>query len=283
MLKSHLKEVIFISEGDTVNKVKRPITIERIINDLKKIGVEKGMTLIVHSSLSSIGWVSGGPVAVIYALEELLSSEGTLVMPTHSGDLSEPSKWVNPPVPEEWWPIIRQTMPPFEKNITPTRKMGAIAETFRKQRDVLRSNHPQLSFCAWGKNTEFITSNHPLEYSLNDNSPLGKIYDLKGSILLLGVDHSNNTSLHLAEYRADYKSKKTVNNGAPIIEKGKRIWKEFQDISINSDDFNDIGRNFQKEFKNKVKIGKIGDAMSIFVNQKELVDFATLWMEKNRK
>ena len=85
--------------------------IPSLIEDFRALGIQPGMTLLVHSALSKLGWVCGGPVAVILALEAVLGSTGTLVMPTHSSDLSDPAMWHHPPVPESWWEPIRQTMP----------------------------------------------------------------------------------------------------------------------------------------------------------------------------
>ena len=83
-----------------------PVTETILIYDLKHIGVSPGMVLLVHSSLSSMGWVCGGAVSVIRALETVLGDQGTLIMPTHSGDLSNPEEWNNPPVNESWWQTI---------------------------------------------------------------------------------------------------------------------------------------------------------------------------------
>ncbi len=178
-----------MTEKETIiNKTNLPNTVSSLVNDFKSIGIKEGMTLLVHSSLSSLGWVCGGPVAVILALEEVLTVNGTLIMPTHSSDYSDPAEWCNPPVPETWWDIIRNEMPLFDKNLTPTREMGKIAETFRKQNGVIRSNHPGLSFAAWGRNKEYILQDEHYDFSLNEKSPLGRIYELNGNILLLGVD-----------------------------------------------------------------------------------------------
>ena len=146
------------------------------------------MVLLVHSSLSGMGWVCGGAVAVIIALQKALGKTGTLVMPTHSTDLSDPSQWENSSVPESWWQTIRQTMPPYDPDLTPTRSMGRIAETFRKQNGVLRSAHPQSSFCASGPQASYIIENHSLAFGMGEHSPLARIYDLHGFVLLLGVD-----------------------------------------------------------------------------------------------
>lgn len=76
-----------------------PITKERIKADLVQLGVRKGMILCVHSSLSSIGWVNGGAIAVVQAMMDILTDEGTLIMPAQTLELSDPADWINPPVP----------------------------------------------------------------------------------------------------------------------------------------------------------------------------------------
>lgn len=132
-----------MSEQTVIENTKTPNTISTLVRDFHNLGIKPGMTLLVHSSLSSIGWVCGGAVSVIQALEEVLTDEGTLVMPAHSCSLSDPSHWQFPPVPEFWWQTIKDEMPVFDKDLTPTQGMGAIAETFRKQSGVVRSSHPQ--------------------------------------------------------------------------------------------------------------------------------------------
>ncbi len=270
-------------EADVIKRtIGGPITVERIKKDLVAIGVEPGMVLLTHSSLSKIGWVSGGPVAVILALEDVLGPDGTLVMPTHTGDLSDPEEWSNPPVPQDWKKIIRETIPAFDPEMTPTRSMGRITETFRGQQGVIRSNHPHMSFAARGKFASLITKNHALDFSLGDSSPLGRIYDLGGSILLLGVEHDNNTSLHLAESRADFEGKKEVEQGAPILVDGERQWVKIRDWEEHSDKFIDLGKSYIIEGGSFVK-GKIGMADSQLIPQKELVDFGVNWIEGNMK
>ena len=270
-------------EGQVVDKTETLATVESLQADFKALGVKKGMVLLVHSSLSAIGWVCGGPVAVIIALQEVLGDTGTLVMPAHSTDLSDPSQWENPPVPESWWQTIRETMPAYDPDLTPTRSMGKIAETFRKQSGVLRSAHPQSSFCARGPQASSIINNHALAYGFGENSPLARIYDLHGSVLLLGVDHSSNTSIHLAEYRADFPSKRVVQEGAPISQAGSRSWTTFEDIDVDDSDFKRIGEEFLRSNAGKVvQRGKVGIANCQRMPQRAVVDFAVDWLGKNR-
>jgi len=270
-----------MSEIEAIQKAgDTPATTRSLANDLRHLGIQPGMTLLVHSSLSAIGWVCGGPVAVINALEEVLTNAGTLLMPAHSSEYSDPANWCNPPVPETWWPIIREQMPLFSPDITPTRGMGQIAETFRRQNGVTRSLHPSVSFAAWGKSKEEILQDHQLDFHHNEQSPLGRIYECSGHVLLLGVGYNRNTSLHLAEHKANYPGKRETTDGLPVLEDGSRIWKTIKNISYETDDFERIGLDFERT--GKVTIGHVGRATAKLMNQRDLVDFATIWMEQNR-
>lgn len=259
------------------------ITVETLRSDLTALGVREGMTLLVHSSFKSLGqWVAGGPVAMILALEQAIGDTGTLVVPTHSNDLSDPSGWENPPVPTEWWDTIREQMPPYDPDLTPLWHMGVIPELFRKQSGVKRSGHPHVSFAARGIHADFITDHHGLDYGLGEQSPLARIYETEGWVLLLGVGHANNTSLHLAEYRADYPGKKEIGSSAPMILQGERQWVKFRDIEIDSEDFEKIGADFERD-TGKVLRGSIAGAPAMLMPQKALIDYAAEWMTHTRK
>ena len=272
-----------MSESKVVEKTKTPATVESLQTDLCVLGVRPGMVVLVHSSLSAMGWVCGGSVAVVIALQEVLGSTGTLVMPAHSSGLTEPSRWESPPVPESWWPVIRETMPAYDPVLTPTRAMGIIAETFRKQKGVLRSSHPQCSFCACGPQASYVVTDHSLSFGMGEHSPLARIYDLHGFVLLLGVGHKNNTSMHLAEYRANFSTKRIVQEGAPISESGLRTWATFEDVDLDSSDFDRIGEDFLRSDAGKVvRQDKVGLASCQLMPQRDVVDFTVGWLEENR-
>jgi aminoglycoside 3-N-acetyltransferase len=271
-----------MSEQEVVDRTPRPNTVESLNRDLEALGVEPGMVLLVHSSLGALGWTAGGPVAVIYALEGALREYGTLVMPTQSGDLSDPAGWKAPPVPQDWWEPIRENMPAFDPDLTPTRGMGVVPEAFRTQTGVVRSSHPHYSFAAWGEHAIEICSDHELDFGLGEGSPLARIYDLEGWVLLLGCGFESNTSFHLAEYRADYGTKQTVERYAPVSVDGHRRWKQFQDVNIDSDDFAELGAAFCKHNASDIRDGIVGIAPALLFPQRSCIDYAERWLHRHR-
>jgi aminoglycoside 3-N-acetyltransferase len=265
-----------MSEQRLIQETSTPRTRASLAHDLRALGVKAGMTLEVHSSLSTLGWVCGGPVAVVQALMDVVTETGTLLMPTHTPNYTDPAKWSNPPVPREWWSVLYEQMPAFDPRLTPSWGMGQVAETFRTWPGVQRSSHPALSFAAWGHHAPIITADHSLDYSLGEQSPLVRLYDLDGSVLLLGVSYESCTSLHLAEYRVSHPT--LVTERSPIMEHGHREWKTYQDIELDSDQFPEIGAAF--EASGLVKTGLVGSAQCKLLPQRPAVDFATEWLKR---
>lgn len=268
-----------MSEADVIKQSNRPQSKTSIKKDLQALGLKSGDIILVHSSMSKIGWIAGREIAIIEVLLETVGPQGTIVMPSFTGENSQPELWQNPPVPDSWVKLIKQEMLPFDPLVTPTREMGAIAEAFWHYPGTLRSNHPQVSMSAHGKYAKMIIENHQLSPGFGRLSPLQRVYDLNGKVLLLGVDYNRCTCMHLAEVWLNNKEQWYL-DGACIKENDRVVWKEFLEIAYDESDFLEIGKMFERE--NNVVSGLIGQAPVKLIEVKALCDFAFEWMLKNR-
>jgi aminoglycoside 3-N-acetyltransferase len=151
-------------------------TVSEIVDQLRTLGVVRGGVLLVHTSFRAVRPVEDGPPGLIRALRTALGEKGTLVMPTMTDGESL-----------------------FDPKSTPAHGMGITAETFWRQPGVLRSTHPGGSFAAAGPLAARICAPQPLSPPHGPDSPPGRVHELGGQVLLLGVTHSENTTLHVAE------------------------------------------------------------------------------------
>ncbi|MBE9524768.1 MAG: AAC(3) family N-acetyltransferase [Chloroflexi bacterium] len=164
-------------------------------------GLESGDTLLVHSSYKSFGGVDGGPQTVIDALLTVLGPEGTLIMPTFNFDFCKGEPW--------------------DVRSTPSH-MGAITNIVRENPKARRVFHPIYSFAVLGKQAEFLTQD-PYKSSYERNSLFGKLRDLDGVIMIVGLSYTNSMTFfhHVEEMEGvDYRYMKAF-TGMITDENGK--------------------------------------------------------------
>ena len=223
-----------------------PVTFDILVADLRRLGIPQGPPILVHSSLSALGWVAGGAHVVVDALVEAFGPSSTIVVPCQSGDRSDPVHWSNPPVPDHWLPLIRSSMPAFDPARVETRSMGRIVEAFRNDPRAVRGPHPTVSFAAIGPLASWIVEPHPLAPQFGEDSPLARLYAADATVLHLGTGFSTCTALHLAEHRASWPGKPTQrSDGAAVLVGGQRRWVTFDDEPTDDSDFQQIGSAFE--------------------------------------
>ncbi len=218
---------------------KQPTTLRDLVGGMHNVGVARGATVLVHSSLSRLGWVVGGAQTVLEALRAAVGPDGTLVMPGFSGGHSDPAKWQAPPVPEAWVETVRANMPLFDRATTPTRGLGVVVEGFRSLPGTQRSYHPVDSFLAAGPNADALLADHPIPDGLGPEGPLGRLYDADAHVLMLATDWNTCTCFHLAEYHPKVPREEEL---LPVERaNGVTRWTPYQNTSLNSPYFAKFG------------------------------------------
>jgi aminoglycoside N3'-acetyltransferase len=154
----------------------RPLAREELVRQILSLGVRPAGVLLVHTAFSRVRPVEDGPLGLIEALRTSLGPSGTLVMPAMADD----------------------DMHAFDPASSPCHSMGVVADTFWRLPGVLRSDSPH-SFAAAGPHAGEITQDQPVDIPHGQDSPVGRVHELDGQVLLLGVGHDGNTTLHLAE------------------------------------------------------------------------------------
>lgn len=173
----------FTNEFCCAARIKSMWKQDRIEEDLRELGVRAGKAVLVHASLRSVGKMENGASTLLDALRNVVGENGTILVPAfrnpHSPFFTATEDWDTPPAD--------------------TVTVGAFAEWVRQQSEAFVSHHPVYRFAAIGANAEFLTRDAPFHHPLGSESPLSRLHQINGDILLLGVNHTVNISLHLAE------------------------------------------------------------------------------------
>jgi len=255
------------------------ITGSRLLSDLRELGVSTGQTVMLHVCVRAVGWIVGGPDVVLQSLFDVLGLKGTLMMYVGWED-----------APDEKWPEDRQQAyleecPPFDPATSgANRHYSILAEYLRRWPGAFRSNHPEASMVAVGALARWITENHPLQYPYGAGSPLAKLCEVGGKVLLLGAPLNTITLLHYAENMAKVPNKRIIRYNVPVLPNGKRVRIEDFDttrgIVANAEEY------FQTIVHDYLSSGKghssnVGAAQSYLFDAPDLARFAIQWLEKS--
>lgn len=218
-----------------------------LVRQLRALGVRPGGVLLVHTAFSRVRPVGGGPTGLVEALRAAVGPAGTLVMPAMTDDDDHA----------------------FDRATTPCRGMGVVADTFWRMPGVLRSDSPH-AFAAVGPHAPAITRDQPVDVPHGPDSPVGWVHELDGQVLLLGVGHDGNTTLHLAENLAGVRYRRAAS--ATVLVAGRPT-------RCRYDEVDHCCRNFELmdgwlEATGLQRRGQVGHAEARLARSRDLVRVA---------
>ena len=225
-----------------------------VTGQLLALGVGPGGVLVVHTAFSKVGPVEDGPDGLIAALRDALGPAGTLVMPS----MSDNDDFA------------------FDPRGTPCIGMGVVAERFWKLPGVLRSDSPH-AFAAIGPRAADITAPHPLEVPHGLDSPIGRVHELDGQVLLLGVGHDADTSVHLAETMAGVRYR--LPKYATILVEGRPTRHEYHEIDHCCENFALVDQWL--EAKGLQRRGIVGHGEARLARSRDVVQIAMSHLANN--
>jgi aminoglycoside N3'-acetyltransferase len=223
-----------------------------LVHQVSALGVQPGSVLLMHASFSSVGPVEGGPRGLIEALLSALGKDGTLVMPSMADDDDTP----------------------FDRTESRCRTVGIVADTFWRMPGVLRSDSPH-AFAAFGPQAESITQPHPVDIPHGRESPPGRVYELGGQVLLLGVGHDANTTLHVAEAIAGVRYRQPKH--ATVLENGKPKRHEYGETDHCCENF----ALLDAWLGDRQRRGKLGNAEARLARSRDIVATALTHLREN--
>jgi aminoglycoside 3-N-acetyltransferase len=228
----------------------------RMLSDLQSLGVRSSGILMVHSSLSSLGNVSGGSVSVIKVIREALGPKGTLIMPAHS------------------WDVMEEGCRIFNARNTKS-GVGVITETFRNMPGVHRSLHPSHSIAAAGPLAAELIADHEMcPTPCGAGTPYEKLCRMKGQVLFLGTTLDSNTAYHTIEAMADlsYLMKPSADTFTIVDQEGQKrklaVWRHEAGISRRFAEWENL--LVQQEI---LKVGKVGKARTLLMEGAAFLEF----------
>lgn len=283
-----------------------PVTYTRLRSDLAALGVRPGAALMVHARLSAVGWIPGGADTVVQALLDTLTEPGTLMVLCG---------WEHQCYDLERWPPQRRTAyldepPAFDPQVSAADPgVGRLPERVRTWPGAYRSRHPMGSFAALGRRNQELLADQPWNGMYGPGSPLERLVDVDGQVLMLGAPLETATLLHYCESIAEIAEppsgpgKRRVTYRMPLsgcqtaADDGEVVWREFTDLETGSDEDPSaevlpytgvVGERvdaFEVIMTDALaaglsRSGRVGHAASHLLSARDLSAFGTQWIER---
>jgi aminoglycoside 3-N-acetyltransferase len=261
-----------------------PWTRSQLTASMRELGLQPGAVVMLHASVRAIGPVHGGPDEIHLAAADAVGPEGTVLMYVGCQDgFDDVGRGIFSP--EQEADLLRH-QPPFDQlTARAARAFGALAEFFRSYPGTVCSGGVAARMAARGARAQWLTADQPWNYGFGRGSPLDKLCQSSGKVLLVGSDHDEVTLLHYAEHVADFPGKRVARYQVPMLRDGERVW-------IACEEFDSSGRgvhpNWPGDFFARIvddfiachcgsafcACGTVGSAASVLMDADKLVAHA---------
>jgi len=231
-----------------------PTPVGDVTEQLLALGVEPGGVLVVHTAFSKVGPVENGAPGLIAALRAALGPEGTLVMPSMTDDDDCP----------------------FDVRTSPCVGMGVVADTFWRLHGVLRSDNPH-AFAAIGPRAAELLAPHPVDIPHGPDSPPGRVPAVDGQVLLLGVGHDANTTIHVAENLAGVRYGHATY--ITVLREGRSVRVHYTEVDHCCENFALMDEWLERE--GLQRRGVVGHAEARLMRSRDVVDVALRHLREN--
>lgn len=260
-----------------------------LVEDLRRLGLARGQVVMVHASVRAVGPVFGGPDEIHLAVEDAIGSDGTVMMFVSCQEgFDDVGRGILSPEQEA---EILEHQPPFDfQNARAARGFGILAEFFRSYPGTICSRTISGRMAARGARAAWLTAGPPWNYGFGRGSPLDKLCQSGGKVLLLGSRRDDVTLLHYAEHIAPIDGRRIAKYKVPIVQDGRRVWVDCQEFDTSD---RGVHENWPKkafeviidDFVAKTagtaacSRGLVGAADSLLLDAANLVDHAIPIME----
>jgi len=237
---------------------------------------------MVHAAMSRVGRLLNGPDALIGALLDTVGLSGTILAYTDWDGAYDELLDKDGRVPPEW----RAHIPPFvPASSRAIRDNGVLAEFIRTTPGARRSGNPGASVAAIGAQAEWLTAEHPLDYGYGEGSPLAKLVEAGGKVLMVGAPLDTMTLLHHAEHLASIPNKRLRRYEVPLAAPNGLEWRMIEEFDtsipvvpgLDDDYFAQIVRAYLASGRGTQ--GLVGEAQSVLVDATSVCAFAVTWLE----
>lgn len=258
------------------------MTRSSLVADLRELGLAAGDAVMIHAAFSRVGKVVGGPDALVDAVLDVIGPDGTLLS-YQDWELSV-DVWDDD---GRVLDALRDHVPPFDPaTARPSRDHGIVAATIGTRPGVRRSGNPGASVAAIGGRAEEFVADHPLDFGYGKGSPLARLVEADGKVVMVGAPLDTMTLLHHAEHLADLPNKRRIQIEYPLATPTGVVWRVVEEFDTSDPVVDgppeDYFRLIVEDYlaTGAGSRGQIGRATSVLVDAPEMTTFAVKWLEE---